>query len=363
MERKKGKKDTQSSDENNGSNDQSLNFEKSSESFGQGSDSIQPKPEAKAPSPPTQARAARSPDIATESVSEDLQGLESTSAQLSIASGGAQKDSKDVNPVDITFLAYPGVYEILDVAENRSYYGESVSLWGRMKHHYDGLKKGTHDCKNLQASFTAQGGSIDKFRFLVHASGPQLADVAERVKLQDKLIAENQTRCYNAIPNSKKPEQSEPISVIVIYQNQRYYTTRDAADAAGISKTEIERRIRAGDSRYEVVHIAGEKGAAIFAKTEHTPSLLFPSILASVRAGFAPNESKASRLLKNSADGWRYAEDLINGKRKRNAYQAKPDEIRYEEWCHTNNLSPYSDDAIYKAQKGSLNKNKSKDPS
>lgn len=371
MIRKKDKKNTQSSDKNKDSNDQSLNVGKSSESSAQGSDSIQPKPKDEAPSPPTKHQ---SPDILTEGVSEESQGVESTSPlslrdplaerearkELSIASGGPRKDSKDLNPVDITFLACPGVYEILDVAENKSYYGESASVCGRMKHHYDALKKGTHDCKNLQASFTAQGGSIHNFRFLVHATLPLEASVAERVKLQNKLIAENKTRCYNAIPNSQKAEQSEPVSVIVIYENQRYYTTRDAAHAAGISRAEIERRIRAGDTRYQVVLIEGEKGAAIFAKTEHTPRLLFPSILASVRAGFARNHSKAGRLVKKSAAGWGYAEDLINGKRKRNAYNAKPGEIRYEEWCKSNNIVPYSDEAIHKAQNGSLDK--SQDP-
>lgn len=75
--------------------------------------------------------------------------------------------------MDITFLNYPGVYEILDIENNKSYYGETTSLVRRMMQHNQGLVNETHECKALVAAFKKQGKQIDKFRFIVHKSGPQ----------------------------------------------------------------------------------------------------------------------------------------------------------------------------------------------
>ncbi len=76
-------------------------------------------------------------------------------------------------PKDVTFLIKPGVYEILDVLNNKSYYGETQCLFNRFSRHTEQLTNGTHDCRALQAAYQTQQNP-DGFKFIVLDYGPHL---------------------------------------------------------------------------------------------------------------------------------------------------------------------------------------------
>jgi hypothetical protein len=102
--------------------------------------------------------------------------------------------------LDVTQLNYPGVYEILvrsKIKNDKSYYGQSNSLIRRLMHHHQGLMNETHECKPLVAAFKEQGKPIDKFRFIVHKSGPEWRNNNLCLKYESELIAQNEHRCYN----------------------------------------------------------------------------------------------------------------------------------------------------------------------
>jgi len=103
---------------------------------------------------------------------------EKNSKSPTVTNGGA-----DV--VDVTFLNYPGVYEILDIKNDKSYYGETNSLNRQFMHHFQGLQNDTHDCRALATAFKQQNKEIENFRFLVHKSGPEWLCFAAK---QDKNL-------------------------------------------------------------------------------------------------------------------------------------------------------------------------------
>lgn len=54
------------------------------------------------------------------------------------------------NKKDVTYLIFPGVYEIFDQETGFSYYGESQFLLHRLNKHREALVKGNHECNYLR---------------------------------------------------------------------------------------------------------------------------------------------------------------------------------------------------------------------
>jgi hypothetical protein len=92
--------------------------------------------------------------------------LKTETRYFSELSQKALQDKKDVS-----YLNQPGVYEILDVLNNKSYYRESSYLCGRLEVHMRSLRKGNHLCKGLQESYDLTK-NLDNFQFFILVSGP-----------------------------------------------------------------------------------------------------------------------------------------------------------------------------------------------
>jgi len=71
-------------------------------------------------------------------------------------------EDQDFSKIDISAIFQPGVYEILDLSNNFSYYGESTSLIQRLEMHVRNLRNGIHHCRKLQISYNNQN---KKYRF------------------------------------------------------------------------------------------------------------------------------------------------------------------------------------------------------
>jgi hypothetical protein len=99
---------------------------------------------------------------------------------------------------EVTFLNYPGVYEILDTINNFSYYGESECLALRIGRHFTALQKGTHECSKLQFEYT-QAANPAAFQFFILEAGPKWINKEKRVNRQDEIIAKNSSRCYKIV--------------------------------------------------------------------------------------------------------------------------------------------------------------------
>lgn len=68
---------------------------------------------------------------------------------------------------DVTFLNYPGVYEILDTVNDKSYYGETKLLVHRLDQHHQQLMNESHSCQELVKAFKLQTKNIANFLFIV----------------------------------------------------------------------------------------------------------------------------------------------------------------------------------------------------
>ena len=99
---------------------------------------------------------------------------------------------------DVTDTRHPGVYEIYDLKNKKSYYGETDCLCDRYARHIRALRKGVHhDNTGLLKAFQEQNKKFEGFRFFVLEYGPEYSDRDKRVKCQDEYIALNSESCYN----------------------------------------------------------------------------------------------------------------------------------------------------------------------
>jgi hypothetical protein len=254
------------------------------------------------------------------------------------SSRSSKKDSKSptvtnggAEVVDVTCLNYPGVYEILDVKNNKSYYGETSLLGRRFMHHFQGLLNDNNDCRALADAFKEQNKQIENFRFLVHKSGPEWQDRNLRLAYEAELINTNRHRSYNT-------EQEKPtllkVRKPVMYEGTVYSSAREASKALNIGRTSILRRV-ASDQWPNVYYIETQDYGfcPIFAKQNNGWSVLFKSMADCVNAKYATNVQNARRKIQRKEEGWRYAHFDKKDKPLRIPYSLKENEVSYEQYC------------------------------
>lgn len=234
-------------------------------------------------------------------------------------------------PQDVTFLFNSGVYEIRDLLNNKSYYGETQNLCSRFTRHFEQLSNGTHECRSLQKAYREQQNQ-NGFRFIVLDYGPHLSDVAARRALENQYIERNSGRCYNvtadtpAQPNTIKP---------VMCNGVRYLSIHEAMAALGMSKASLKRYL-ANPNQPNYYYLEGEEQPygkiAIFGKKNDGPSVLFESYKECVEAGYATNTQNARRKINRGADGWRYAHVNQNNEPIRTPYTLKEGELSYKKY-------------------------------
>jgi hypothetical protein len=143
--------------------------------------------------------------------------------------------------INVSYLNQPGLYEILDVENDRSYYGETSYLLGRFEVHTRSLRQGIHFCKTLQESYNKISDS-ENFQFFIIDYGPEWLDKEKRVKFQDNLIEKNKHRCYNQTFEKMK---SPPVSKIrrISYKGIEYPNVRGAVKSIPdkISRSHLKR--------------------------------------------------------------------------------------------------------------------------
>lgn len=235
------------------------------------------------------------------------------------------------NKIDITFTIYPGIYEILDVDNNKSYYGETTELAGRWSRHYKELEKGVHHSRELQKAYTNKKTN-DSFKFIVLYWGSYWDDLKKRQAKEQELINKNANRCYNSVHISNRRKEIHPI----MYNGIRYDSISAASRGTGRSKSQIHRDIK-DPTKVNIFILTDEVTEygfiPIFAKKDdkkETPSVLFQSIQECVNAGYATNVQNARRKIQRKEDGWRYASIDESGKPIRQPYSLKEGELSYE---------------------------------
>lgn len=237
--------------------------------------------------------------------------------------------------LDVTQLNYPGVYEILDIKNNKSYYGQSSSLVRRLMQNHQGLMNETHECETLRTAFKEQGKPIDKFRFIIHKSGPEWLDDNLRLKYESELVAQNKQRCYNTDGVSTETTQPpEQIRKPLMYNGTFYTSSREAAIALGIGRTTVKRHLSSPDYPdvyYVEKHSFGE--IPVFAQQGNGFSVLFNSMKDCVAENYASSTQMVRRRIKSERKGWRYAHLDQNKKPLRIPYKLKSNEITYQQYC------------------------------
>lgn len=154
-----------------------------------------------------------------------------------------EKNSENTsNKTDITFILYSRVYEILNILDNKSYYGESSCLVDRLSNHTKDLETGKHECKELQKDYS-RIKNRQAFWFIILKSGPEWEEKQKRIDFEKKLIHENSHRCYNIV--SLLPEVESVRKVYpVMYYGERFDSIPEASKKLKISKSHFQRLLR-----------------------------------------------------------------------------------------------------------------------
>lgn len=235
---------------------------------------------------------------------------------------------------DVSFLQHPGVYEIWDSVNNKSYYGESASLMHRLDIHRQQIEKGCHENTLLDKALKSNL-SKDKVQFFVLDSGPEWSVASNRIARQDAYVASNAERCYNYDVDA---DVSERVIRPLMAHGVRYQSVR-AAERAGIGSRASIKRYLTDPNNKDFVFLPNEEQKygeiAIFGKKGNSPSILFQSYTECVQAGFATTKQNARRKIDRGDDGWRYAHVDASGKPIRTPYTLKTGEISYKQWKET----------------------------
>jgi hypothetical protein len=262
-----------------------------------------------------------------------LQRSKDTICRSKKAKSSDEQPDSHFEKLDVTSLKYPGIYEILDVKNNKSYYGQSSLLFRRMMHHHQGFMNETHECKALMAAFKEQGKPIDNFRFIVLKAGPEWEDENVRLEYENKLVEQNKDRCYNNDGSYGKNKKSN-IRKPLMYNGKFYSSSRRAAAGEGLGRTTILRHLDSPnypDVYYLEQELYGE--IPVFGKQGNGFSVLFSSMGDCVRAQYATSVQNARRKVHRNEEGWRYAH-LDEKKPLRIPYTLKPGEIHYEQYVY-----------------------------
>jgi hypothetical protein len=98
-------------------------------------------------------------------------------------------------------LKIPGIYEIVNIKNNKRYIGQSKSIKTRWNSHKTVLRTGYHHCKNLQKEWKEFGENAFKFNVIQEISNEEDLTFFERYWWEN-AIGEKYNDCYR-IMNDK----------------------------------------------------------------------------------------------------------------------------------------------------------------
>jgi group I intron endonuclease len=94
------------------------------------------------------------------------------------------------------------IYKIRNVVNGKFYVGSAIDTRTRFRQHRRLLRKGTHHCKHLQASWNKYGEDVFKFEIVQQVEGRDRLEAAEDAWLLDHV---GKTYCYNSGRSAKAP--------------------------------------------------------------------------------------------------------------------------------------------------------------
>jgi hypothetical protein len=245
-----------------------------------------------------------------------------------------RKSASLVLNMDVSFCLDPGIYEILDIKNDKSYYGETDCLANRLSRHFNELKTGVHHCSKLLDSFNEQANP-DGFKFIILESVPHFKDRALRLSVEEEYIKANAHRTYNFQDKENQVEKCSRQIKPIMYEGQRFKSIHEAVRILGKAKASIMRDLKnpqkldvflleAEFEDYGQIPIFGQKGSG--------PSVFFEGYSECIQAGYASNRQNARRKIQRNEMGWRYVHTYADGKPIRTPYKLKEGEISYKEF-------------------------------
>lgn len=99
------------------------------------------------------------------------------------------------------------IYKIRNLINGKFYVGSAQDTHVRFRQHRRLLRKGTHHCKHLQASWSKYGEDVFKFEVIEHVDSAADLEAAEDRWLQEHV---GKKHCYNSGWSAKAPWRGAP---------------------------------------------------------------------------------------------------------------------------------------------------------
>ena len=225
--------------------------------------------------------------------------------------------------LDVSLVNQSGLYEIKNMHTGKRYIGQSQNVLERLGKHVSMLNDGKHDCVLLQKDWNQAMPKEEKhiiFRFIALSVGSRWAEKNKREEEERRLIKESDPELlYNQLFNRRyinSEFQSRSTSRICFSAYGTIYSSMaEGVKALGISRTEIQRRIRLETNTDFILVERVIHG--------YTPVLIegteYPSVNSVVQAGLAKNRHQVLRRLSSLLlkwAGWVYKNGKKNEKKK-----------------------------------------------
>jgi hypothetical protein len=139
----------------------------------------------------------------------------------------------------ITDLILPGLYEILDLKNDKSYYSETDSLAKRYSNHLRELENEIHSNPYLQKAYTSieKKNRMENFRFIILEIGTEWIAKKKRLKKEQEYIQQNRMRSYNALEEKTFKKTIRPIMA----NNKRYPSVYAGSKGENIPRSTLIR--------------------------------------------------------------------------------------------------------------------------
>ena len=201
----------------------------------------------------------------------------------------------DLSALEVLDLGKAGIYEIINTLSNKRYIGESTNILSRLGKHLSSLKENVHDCAQLQLDWNnakLQKKEYEMFSMRIIHIGESWNSLKDRKNREKQLLQSySQNELYNFISHRAQILYRTRVSV----KGVSHESIRHAADYCKVSQTTLRRWIQSDKypDCFEIEKLPYGISRCLIDGIE------YPSVIAVVEAGIAPNSLFVSRRIKN----------------------------------------------------------------
>nr|YP_010732096.1 putative GIY YIG homing endonuclease [Massjukichlorella minus]WDY13010.1 putative GIY YIG homing endonuclease [Massjukichlorella minus] len=210
------------------------------------------------------------------------------------------ENTRKVNITNILELAYPGIYEIHCLKNNKVYVGESQNILSRLADHVSTLQQNRSHSLPLQKDWNQF--SMNKFDFIVRFIGPNFQNKNKRLQIEAELIKFYEKK-YGKTYNSTGPLEARGLNYrsIIEIDGTIYSSIEEAASTLNLGRTTILRNVRDPKKHnFRLIEQVPQGSSKISVN-----GVIYNTVSEIVKAGLVTTRHQATRRLASKSPKWK----------------------------------------------------------